>query len=111
MITKKLVCLAVVFCWLLPSALAQSQLGTGTISGSVQDEAGAIIAGANVTITNIGTGLTRTLTTNSSGQFNAPVLPAGEYTVKVEQQGFAVLDQKGLIVNVGSTLTLKLEMK
>jgi Carboxypeptidase regulatory-like domain/TonB dependent receptor-like, beta-barrel len=95
-----------------PSAsLAQSQLGTGSISGTVSDSNGAVISGATVTITNTGTGLVRRLTTGDSGQFSAPALPVGKYAARVEKTGFATLDQIGLIVNVGGTTTLRLELK
>src|SRR5262245_34658257 len=93
------------------AALAQSQLGTGSISGSASDSNGAVISGATVTITNAGTRLVRTLTTGDSGQFNAPALPVGEYAARVEKTGFATLDQIGLIVNVGGTTTLRLELR
>src|SRR5262245_19369847 len=90
---------------------AQSQLGTGAVSGVVQDAGGAVIVGAKVTITNDDTGLTRSSVTNEAGQFNVPVLPVGAYTVRVTQTGFAAAEQKGLIVNVGGTTTLRVELK
>jgi Carboxypeptidase regulatory-like domain/TonB dependent receptor len=93
------------------AALAQSQLGAGSISGTVFDSNGAFISGATVTITNAGTGLVRKLTTGDSGQFSAPALPVGEYRARVEKTGFSTLDQIGLIVNVGGTTTLRLELK
>ncbi|HEY7183617.1 MAG TPA: carboxypeptidase-like regulatory domain-containing protein [Blastocatellia bacterium] len=55
------------------AALAQSQLGTGSINGTVSDSTGAVISGATVTITNGGAGLVRALTTGDSGQFIAPL--------------------------------------
>jgi outer membrane receptor protein involved in Fe transport len=93
------------------TSLAQSQLGTGSISGTVSDSNGAVVSGATVTITNAGAGLVRTLTTGGAGQFSAPALPVGEYAARVVKTGFATLEQKGLIVNVGSTATLRLELK
>ena len=93
------------------AALAQSQLGAGSISGTVSDSNGAVISGATVTITNAGTGLVRKLTTGDSGQFSAPALPVGEYAARVEKTGFSTLDQIGLIVNVGGTTTLRLELR
>ncbi|HKC87529.1 MAG TPA: TonB-dependent receptor [Blastocatellia bacterium] len=93
------------------AAFAQSQLGTGSISGTVSDSNGAVISGATVTITNAGTGLVRKLTTGDSGHFSAPALPVGEYAARVEKTGFSTLDQIGLIVNVGGTTTLRLELK
>src|SRR5215831_7515869 len=102
---------AVCMSGMVSAALAQSQLGTGSISGTVSDSNGAVIPGATVRITNVGTGLVRTLTTSDSGQFSAPALPVGEYAARVEKTGFATLEQKGLIVNVGGTATLRLELK
>jgi len=93
------------------SVNAQSQLGTGALSGTVQDTGGAVIVGAKVTLTNDNTGLTRTSTTNEAGQFTVPVLPVGAYTVRVTQTGFAATEQKGLVVNVGSTITIRIELK
>src|SRR5215467_5228897 len=96
----------------LPAAiLAQSELGTGAISGIVQDSGQAVVAGAQVTITNKATGLVRPTRTNDAGQFNVPVLPAGTYTVQVEMQGFSKLIQEDVVVNVGSTATLRLELR
>src|SRR5215813_784087 len=102
---------AVCMSGMVSAALAQSQLGAGSISGTVSDSNGAVIPGATVRITNVGTGLVRTLTTSDSGQFSAPALPVGEYAARVEKTGFATLEQKGLIVNVGGTATLRLELK
>ena len=89
----------------------QSQLGTGAVGGIVQDTSGAVISGASVTITNSGTGLVRSVSTNDAGQFSVPVLPAGEYKVLVERAGFSALEQQNLTVNVGRTTTLRLELR
>src|SRR5262249_16595778 len=65
----------------------------------------------SLTLTNTSTGLVRNVVTSSAGQFNMPVLPPGEYKLRVEQPGFAALEQEGIIVTVGSTITLRLEMR
>ncbi len=70
-----------------------------------------MVIGAKVTATNDDTGLTRTIVTNEAGQFSVPVLPVGPYTVRVTQTGFAVAEHKGLIVNVGGTTTIRVELK
>ena len=62
---------------------AQSQLGTGAISGAVQDPTGAAVPEAQITITQAETGLVRTLKSNGAGQFLAPVLPTGRYRVRI----------------------------
>src|SRR6185295_16521207 len=107
--TNRLFRVAIGLCFFVVAAFAQTQLGA--INGSVQDPTGAMIGGATVTIINPETGMIRTLITNGVGQFNAPALPAGGYRLKVELSGFVAIEQTGLIVNVGSALTLRLEMK
>ena len=69
----------IVFCLValmrgLPAA-AQAQLGTGAIAGVVLDASAAAVPGARVTVTNTGTGVSRTVETSKTGQFSAPVLP------------------------------------
>ncbi|MDQ3748068.1 MAG: carboxypeptidase-like regulatory domain-containing protein, partial [Acidobacteriota bacterium] len=68
---------------------AQAQTASATLNGTVSDENGAVVAGANVVVVNNATGLQRTATTNSEGYFVVPLLPTGEYTVTLERDGFA----------------------
>ena len=91
--------------------MSQSQLGTGSISGIVEDQNGASIGGATVTVVNQETNLTRTISIGGDGQFNVPVLPIGNYKVRVEQQGFSTLEQSNIGVTVGRTVTLRLALK
>ena len=92
-------------------AFAQSQLGTGAISGAVQDTSGGVIAGARVTVTNAGTGLVRQLESSESGQFFAPVLPTGSYRLRVSKSGFATVERQGIEVNVGATAAVMTVLK
>ncbi len=87
-------------------ALAQSQLGTGAISGMVQDASGSVVTDAQVTITNVETGLVRQLVSGAGGQFAAPVLPPGTYKLRVTKPGFAALEESDIVVNVGGTATV-----
>ena len=64
------------------------QLATGSILGSVADQSGAVIPNATVTVTNKASGVARALTANAEGLYNAPALPAGDYELRVEMQGF-----------------------
>lgn len=89
---------------------AQSQLGTGAVRGVVTDPSGTAVLGAIVTVTNTGTGLVRRMTTEEAGLFNVPVLPIGQYTVRVEKSGFATQERTDLTVNVGSTATLQIQL-
>ncbi|MDR5726177.1 MAG: carboxypeptidase regulatory-like domain-containing protein, partial [Terriglobia bacterium] len=61
---------------------------TGAISGTVTDSTGASLPSVTVTITNQGTGVARTVTTDSTGFYSAESIPAGTYTVTVSKDGF-----------------------
>jgi len=67
---------------------AYAQGGNVSISGTVTDPSGAVIAGAKVTVTAKATSLVREDTTNSAGQFNITALPPSTYTVNVSSSGF-----------------------
>ena len=84
------------------STVAWTQGGaTGAISGTVQDVSGAVVANAQVQIINQDTGITaRTVTTDSSGAFTAPLLPVATYTVKVTAPGFGEGTLKEIAVRI-----------
>ncbi len=107
-ITAFVLCLLAASC---APAFAQSQLGTGAIAGTVQDSSGASVGDANVTVTNTETGMVRRVNSGAAGEFLAPVLPPGKYSVLVAKPGFASLEEKGVVVNVGGTATLKLVLQ
>ena len=89
--------------------IASAQTATGTISGTVTDESGAVAPSATVTVTNKATGLARSLTTNAEGLFSAPALPAGEYEVRVEMQGFRT-EVRSAQVLAGSSTTVNMAL-
>ena len=91
-------------------ASAQSQLGSGSLSGVVTDNSGAVVPDASVTVTNEGTGEVRRTTTGTSGQFTVPVLPTGEHTVRIGKTGFVTAEFKNVTVTVGSATTLRLTL-
>src|SRR5579871_7059423 len=88
---------------LILGGLGYAQAPTGSISGTVKDEGGAVIPGATVTITNKATDFNRALTTNPEGLYSAPSLVPGEYEVRVEMQGFRTLVRPATVVAGGST--------
>src|SRR5260370_11601418 len=94
-------------------AFPQAASINGQIIGTVFDAAGATIAGAKVTVTNVGTGYTQATETESSGLFRFTVLPLGRYDLRVEVSGFAPLKQTGIDVTAGATVTqdVKLDVK
>ncbi len=72
----------------------------GSFSGTVADKTGSVIAGATVKITSESTGLIRETKTDASGHYLVPLLPATNYTIRVESQGFQTAEQKGLRLQV-----------
>ena len=91
--------------------VAQTQSTTGTIQGNVLDANGAAIPGATVEIKNLGTNLTRTITTDDDGRFVALSLPPGKYSVTVSNKGFATLVIESTDLTVGQALNLPFNMK
>lgn len=67
------------------SAFAQA---TGTLSGSVKDQNGALVQGVTVTVTNNATNLRRNVVTNAEGRWTINLLPVGTYSVGYEKEGF-----------------------
>jgi hypothetical protein len=83
-----------------------AQKYTGTITGTVTDQQGAVISGAQVTITNQATGDSRTVTTTVSGIYVAPEMPVGTYTLGVKSSNFKEYVAKDVAVDPSSTRTL-----
>jgi len=75
---------------------------TGTLSGVVQDESGAIVAGATVTVSS-NRGVNRTIVSAADGGFRLPQLPIGPYTVSVSKAGYADLPDQTVSVNIGQS--------
>ena len=84
-------------------ALAQSQATTGTIEGIVSDTTGAVLPGATVTFTNIGTGFTREVVTDADGRYRGLALPLGTYTIAVDLTGFGKAQRENVPLAVGQT--------
>jgi hypothetical protein len=83
-------------------AFAQS---TGAITGTVTDASGGAVPNAIVTVTDPAHGVDRTLATDSAGLYFVASLPVGNYSVEVKAAGLTQTEAKGLIVEVGSTVT------
>lgn len=69
-----------------PYAFAQSD--SGRVAGTVTDSTGAIIPGATLTVTNLATSATRTALGTASGEFSIPALEPGNYSAKIQAEGF-----------------------
>ena len=100
---------ALIVLGLSATALAQTTISTGSIQGTITDQSRAVVSGARVAITNKGTGQTLYVTTTSSGTYASGALSPGEYTVRVEAQGFKTSQIPLTVqVNVTSSANLKL---
>ena len=84
---------------------------SASISGTVSDPSGAVIAGATVTASNVDTGVALTQTTNAQGFYSFQELPLGTYTISVQQSGFKAYAQTGLVLDVNSVLSVDVKME
>jgi hypothetical protein len=90
---------------------AFAQVAGATLSGLVMDTSGATIANAAVSVTNVGTGVERDVTTNEGGFFSVPNLLPGSYQITVAAQGFTKTVQKGITLTVGAEQALNVTLK
>ena len=90
--------------WLVTTLIATSALAqapTGTILGGVKDGQGAVVPGATVTATNLGTQFSRTAATDGAGEYALRLLPVGNYKVEITIPGFKSFTQTGIVLEVG----------
>ncbi|MBI4477881.1 MAG: carboxypeptidase regulatory-like domain-containing protein, partial [Acidobacteria bacterium] len=97
------VCLALAAVMICAGA-ARAQEITGTVTGTVKDESGAVIPGATVTLRNLDTSDVKTLVTDSSGVYVFPLLLVGHYEVTVELPGFRKFVRSGLDVHANDRI-------
>ncbi len=81
--------------------LGAAQEPIGTLEGQITDASNAAVSGAKVIARNPQTGLTRTVLSSRQGTFHVSNLPAGEYAIDVNAQGFDVFSAKAIRVNIG----------
>src|SRR6202140_3025941 len=98
----------VVFLLCLP---AFSQGNPGRILGTVTDQSGGVVAGATVSVIDTERGVTRTLTSDDAGEYNAPNLTPGNYLVRVEAKGFKKLERQSIVLEVGKEVRIDLTVQ
>jgi hypothetical protein len=89
---------------------AWAQVSRGMITGTVTDPSGAVVPGVAIKVTNTATGVTNNVITNSTGNYTAPLLPTGTYSVTAEKTGFRRYIQSNVIVPVGETVRVDISM-
>ncbi len=93
----------------VPASLAQERFGG--LSGTVTDTSKAPVPGATITITNTQTNASRTTVSGSDGSYRIPDLDPGRYNVTVELQGFQKASAENVLVLLGKTFSVNVELK
>src|SRR5579872_603343 len=96
---------------ILGSAQAYAQVAGASITGTVKDSSGAIIPNAQVSITDVATGVVRNVSTDAAGLYSAPNLLPGTYEVRVTATGFSTAIQKGITLTVGTQQSLPITLQ
>ena len=96
---------------LIFQVLGNAQAVNGIVVGNVTDSSGAAMPAAAVTITDIGTNASRSITTDNNGYYTFPNLPPGNYRVRVEKQGFATAERTSVPLPVNSTVRVDLSLQ
>jgi len=98
-------------CALLVSIPMFSQGSAGRILGSVTDQSGGVLAGATVTVLDVQRGIPRTLITDQSGEYVAPSLLPGTYTVRAEFKGFKTVERQKIVLEVNQDIRVDLALE
>ncbi len=105
---------ALALCFLLLFIIdtqAQSQALNGQIEGTVLDQTNAPLSNVVITVTNLETSASRTVTTDDSGVYRSPLLPLGAYRLSVEATGFKKFIRDGIILTTGQTATIDIQLQ
>lgn len=92
-------------------SVASAQSPTATLTGTVTDQNDAVIPGVNIEVISIAQGFHRSTVSDNEGAFIVPLLPAGNYTVKAEREGFSPTEARDVILNVNDRVALKIQLK
>ena len=92
------------------SSYMSAQSARARIVGTVKDPQGAVVTGAQVTVTNVATGVATTTTTNDEGYFQALELPIGSYKVKVEHEGFSTVETAAYALEINQVQRIDVKL-
>jgi outer membrane receptor protein involved in Fe transport len=90
---------------------AAAQVQFGTFVGTVTDASDAVIPGAKVTATNVGTGLKSEATTDSTGRYRFSELPPGRYKISVSASGFKISETSEVVLNAGAIARVDIKLE
>jgi hypothetical protein len=110
--SRAMISLLAVVVLVLGSAFgARAQVTTADVRGAIMDEQGAAVAGADVSIINAQTGLSRNTKSGSDGAYSFTELPLGTYNIHVTHPGFKAETQTGITLHVNDSLVLNVSLK
>jgi Carboxypeptidase regulatory-like domain len=95
---------------LFAAASAFSQVSTATITGVVQDEAGAVVPGAQVVATQTQTNSIAQAVSDARGVFSLPALPVGPYAMNVTATGFETYQRTNIVLTVGQVANFEVRL-
>jgi hypothetical protein len=110
-IGRVMLVVGLVIAFLVTAQKINSQNVNGRIVGTVTDTSNAVVPGATVKVTNTGTTVTQTFTTDSGGYYTAPDLAPGTYSISVQKQGFATSVHSGVTLFVGTVQRVDVALK
>lgn len=94
---------------LVPAARAQSP--AATLGGTVLDENGSVVPAVEITVLNLSTAVQRHALTGGEGAFVVPLLPPGRYTLTAQRGGFATVEVRNIVLNVGDRLSYRINLR
>ncbi len=94
-----------------PPALRAQAVSIASVTGRVTDQEGAVLSGAQITITGVDTGTVHSIATNAAGLYTVPSLPIGAYTLQVTAPGFQTYEQTGILLRVNDNVQINVTMK
>ncbi|MEP7355361.1 MAG: carboxypeptidase-like regulatory domain-containing protein, partial [Acidobacteriota bacterium] len=98
-------------CVVLAALSAFAQSDRGTLTGTVADLAGAVVAGARMEIRNVETGATSQAASTDTGNYTLPQLPVGSYELTVTVPGFKKYVRQRIVIQVAQTLRLDVTLE
>src|SRR6202790_261812 len=90
---------------------AYAQVAGATLTGTVKDSSGAVVPNAQISITDVATGVSRSVTSNAAGLYTAPNLQPGTYEVRVTSTGFRTQVERGITLTVGAQQVLDITLQ
>ncbi len=104
---SRMVSVAALLCLCAGTMSAQS----GQLKGTISDSTGAVIPGAEVTLTNVATGISMETATNEAGVYTFPLLQSGSYELSVLSDGFKPVTQAGIVMETSIVRTVDVELE